>query len=198
MKNVESRVVSDKSKKAAANRARPQREQDFYAWLIDQADLLRTHRPAFADWAGIAEELEAMGASEKRELKSRLIVLTAHLLKCKYASQQRKAHQNCWRETIREQRRALNDLLAENPSLKQIPQTVISDTDLYREHIRADAIDDTGLDTFPHECPWSIDSILSPSFLARTIITTCCDSLCAKLPDRQNRLRGYAALSRLV
>jgi Domain of unknown function DUF29 len=130
---------------------------------IDQADLLRTHRPAFADWAGIAEELEAMGASEKRELKSRLILLTAHLLKWKYASK-RKAHPNSWRKTIREQRRALNDLLADNPSLKQMPQTLISDTNLFREHIRADAIDDTGLDSFPFEYPWSSDSNLAHHF----------------------------------
>ena len=152
---------SPESGERAANTSQPHRERDFYAWLIDQADVLRVHRPAFLDWAGIAEELEAMGASEKRELKSRLIVLIAYLLKWRYAPAQRLEHENSWRKTIRQQRRALNDLLADSPSLKMLPQKLISTTNLYWEHARPDAIDDTGLDVFPVECPWTIDLILA-------------------------------------
>jgi len=151
-------------KRLPADAERPHRAQDFYAWLLDQAEALRAHRPAFIDWAGIAEELEAMGASEKRELKSRLIVLTAHLLKWRYATTQRPEHEKSWRKTIREQRRALSDLLADNPSLKELPQRLISTTSLYREHVRPDAMDDTGLDSFPLECPWAVDSILASDF----------------------------------
>jgi hypothetical protein len=150
--------------RAAGNRERPQREHDFYAWLMDQAKMLRAHRPAFIDWAAIAEELEEMGASEKRELKSRLIVLTAHLLKWRYAIAQRQQHENSWRKTIREQRRVLNDILSDNPSLKALPQTLLSTTSLYRDHVRPDAVDETRLDIFPAECPWSSDLILASDF----------------------------------
>jgi Domain of unknown function DUF29 len=116
------------------------------------------------DWAGIAEELEAMGASEKREFKSRLIVLTAHLLKWRYATGKRLENERGWRKTIREQRRALSDLLADNPSLKELPQTLLSTTNLYQEQICPDAIDDTGLNVFPVKCPWTIDLILASDF----------------------------------
>jgi hypothetical protein len=152
------------SEQVSAEADRADREQDFYAWLIAQARALRTHQPAFLDWAGIAEELESMAASEKRELKSRLIVLTAHLLKWRYASAQRPLHEASWRKTIREQRRALNDLLADNLSLKGLPHTLLESTSLYREHVRPDAVDDTGLDIFPAECPWTVDLILAADF----------------------------------
>lgn len=120
MKDRQPGISPGSQKRAAANADRPHREQDFYAWLIDQAHVLRAHRPAFADWEGNAEELEAMRASEKRELKRRLIVLIAHLLKWRYASAQRPEHEKSWRKTIREQRRALSDLRADNPSLREL------------------------------------------------------------------------------
>ena len=162
----EERTLSSSAvpERAANDEDRPQREQDFHAWLLDQADNLRSHRPGFIDWAGIAEELEAMIASERRELKNRLIVLIAHLLKWRYATIQRPQHENSWRKTIREQRRALNDLFADNPSLKALPQTLLSTADLYRNDARPDAVDDTGLDAFPTDCPWPVDLILSPDF----------------------------------
>jgi Domain of unknown function DUF29 len=164
MKDPQAAKSPGSRKRMVGDAERPHREHDFHAWVLDQARVLRAHRLAFVDWAGIAEELEAMGASERREIKSRLIVLTPHLLKWKYASTQRLEHERSWRKTIREQRRALSDLLADNPSLKTLPRTLISNTNLYRDHIRPDAMDDTGLDVFPAECPWRVDLTLASNF----------------------------------
>ncbi len=50
-------------------------EQDFYAWTLQQAELLRSRQLDCADLDNIAEEIESMGRSEKRELTSRLTVL---------------------------------------------------------------------------------------------------------------------------
>ena len=47
-------------------------DADFYAWANEQAALLRAGRVQAADIAHIAEEIESMGRSEKRELTSRL------------------------------------------------------------------------------------------------------------------------------
>src|SRR5215468_8885871 len=54
-------------------------DRDFYAWANQQAALLRAGRLAEADIANIAEEIESMGRSEKRELINRLIVVLTHL-----------------------------------------------------------------------------------------------------------------------
>ena len=53
-------------------------DADFYGWANEQAALLREGRLAEADIANIAEEIESMGRSEKRELTSRLAVLLTH------------------------------------------------------------------------------------------------------------------------
>ena len=56
-------------------------DTDFYAWTAEQAALLRAGRLSEADVENIAEEIESMGRSERRELVSRLTVLFVHLLK---------------------------------------------------------------------------------------------------------------------
>ena len=50
-------------------------EQDFHAWALQQAELLRTRQLDCADLDNIAEEIESMAWSEKRELTSLLTVL---------------------------------------------------------------------------------------------------------------------------
>lgn len=56
-------------------------DRDFYQWTRDQADLLRSGRLAALDVEHLVEELEGMGARERRELTNRLKVLIAHLLR---------------------------------------------------------------------------------------------------------------------
>ncbi len=50
-------------------------EQDYYLWLMKNAELVRQGSFSEADAGNIAEELECMGRSEKRELTSWLAVL---------------------------------------------------------------------------------------------------------------------------
>jgi Domain of unknown function DUF29 len=64
---------------ATANHARY--DDDFHGWAVEQAQLLRDGRLAAADVANIAEEIESLGRSERRELVNRLAVLLLHLLK---------------------------------------------------------------------------------------------------------------------
>ncbi len=90
-------------------------DQDFYAWANEQAGLLRAGRLSEADIEHIAEEIESMGKSEKRELVSRLTVLLLHLLKWQH---QPAFRSKSWRLTLEEQRDRLEDHLADNPSLK--------------------------------------------------------------------------------
>jgi len=61
---------------------------DFYKWAIEQATLLRSGRLEDADIEHIAEEIESMGKSEKRELINRLKVLLAHMLKWEISTHQ--------------------------------------------------------------------------------------------------------------
>jgi hypothetical protein len=80
-------------------------EQDVMAWASEQAALLRAGKLAAIDIEHIAQEIEDVGKSEKRELAS------------------------TWADAVTK------------------------------------AIDETGLDTFPEDCPWAMAQVLMQDFL---------------------------------
>jgi Domain of unknown function DUF29 len=136
-------------------------EEDFYAWTMEQVRLLRAGQFAAIDAENIAEEIESMGRSDRREIKSRLIVLLVHLLKWQLQPEMRS---KSWSGTIREQRRKIDELLGESPSLRpSIPQTVEA---AYTE-AREDAAEETGLPerAIPEACPFTPEQVLERSFL---------------------------------
>jgi hypothetical protein len=135
-------------------------ERDFYAWANEQASLLRAGRFAEADLENVAEEIESMGRSEKRELTNRLKVLLTHLLKWRYQPMLRC---KSWSNTIGVQRDDVSDHLADNPSLKdKVPEELAS---AYRRAVRA-AASETGFDNavFPSACPWTYEQIMDAAF----------------------------------
>jgi hypothetical protein len=138
----------------------PLYDRDFYAWSLQQAELLRKGRLADADIEHIAEEIDSMGRTEKRELISRLSVLLLHLMKWRYQPDKRTPS---WEASVRVQRNRLVDHLDDNPSLKpSLPNALAS---AYRD-ASLEAVAETGLpgDTFPDACPWTIEQILDGAF----------------------------------
>ena len=136
-------------------------ERDFYAWANEQAALLRAGKLGDADIGNIAEEIESMGRSEKRELESRFTVLLSHLLKWQFQPERRG---KSWRVTIEQQRRQLAKHLRENPSLKSaVGETVLS----AYEDARIEAEKETDLDreVFPLDCPYTLDQLMDLTFL---------------------------------
>jgi len=136
-------------------------EEDFYAWIQEQAKLLRSGQFARVDVENVAEELESMGRSDKREIDSRLEVLLMHLLKWHIQVRQRSPG---WSGTIREQRRRIAKLLRESPSLRPVLPHLIPEA--YME-ARDKASQETGLPEvmFPVECPFTPDQIMAEDFL---------------------------------
>ena len=114
--------------------------KDFYAWLMKNADLLRQHKFNEVDIEHVAEELESMGKSEKRELTSRLTVLLAHLLKWKF---QPALRSRSWKNTILTQRIDIKELLEDSPSLHYELGERIA---IAYEKARLSAEDETGID----------------------------------------------------
>jgi hypothetical protein len=135
-------------------------DSDFYAWANEQASLLRAGKLASADIENIAEEIENIGKSEKRELVFRLAILLRHLLKWQYQSA---GQCTSWRLNIEEQRREVFDVLADNPSLKHKLLEAI-EAAYFRSVLSA--AKDTSLpkQVFPAECPWSFDQIMRDDF----------------------------------
>jgi hypothetical protein len=131
-------------------------DRDFYAWANEQAALLRAGKLSDADVANIAEEIESMGRSEKRELVSRLVVLLLHLLKWQYQPARRG---RSWQVTIENTRDELDRHMIDNPSLKaKLPEAM---ADAYRRARRSAAAETDLPDiTFPAECPWTFEQAM--------------------------------------
>jgi len=135
-------------------------EEDFYAWLMENVQLLRQRRLAEIDVNNIAEELESMGRSERRELINRLALLFAHLLKWQYQPQKRSPS---WKYTIREQRRAVLELLNDSPSLRYELEEKLAEA--YKKAILTAAKETRLSETrFPPDCPFSLEQALDESF----------------------------------
>ena len=139
-------------------------DRDFYGWANEQAGLLRAGRLSEADIDHIAEEIESMGKSERNQLTNRLAVLLAHLLKWQF---QPALRGNSWRLTVREQRRRITRVMAQNPSLRPELGAILEDA--YGDALLI-AERETGLleSTFPPTCPWSFEQILEPDLWPET------------------------------
>jgi hypothetical protein len=138
----------------------PLYERDFFAWANEPAALLRSGKLDSADIDHIAEEIESMGRTEKRELVSRLAVLLTHLLKWRFQPSRRGVS---WRLAIEGQRRELSRHMADNPSLKSRLGEAIDDAygDAVLAAARQSRID---RQAFPPACPWSYRQISDPEF----------------------------------
>ncbi|PZN78320.1 MAG: DUF29 domain-containing protein [Candidatus Methylumidiphilus alinenensis] len=133
---------------------------DFHAWTQEQLRLIRSGRLDELDLSHLQEEIESMGASERRELGNRLAVLLAHLLKWQFQPERRGAS---WRLTIEEQRQRSARVLRQNPSLKSRLDEIFQDA--YAD-ARLVSARETGLDkrAFPDEPPYSVDQAFDVEF----------------------------------
>lgn len=135
-------------------------ETDFYAWALEQSQLLQEGKWQALDITNLVEEIESLGKQQRQELRNRLGILIGHLLKWEYQPELRS---KSWKATIREQRQEVLRLLKENPSLKSYLPAGIADA---HESGLALVVRETPLDypDLPLECPYSIEQILNPAF----------------------------------
>ncbi|WP_447975019.1 DUF29 domain-containing protein [Nitrospira sp. Kam-Ns4a] len=135
-------------------------QRDFYAWTQEQAASLRAGRTEALDLAHLAEEVESMGVSERREIRNRLRILLLHLLKWECQPSHRSPS---WRATVTEQRIGIESVLADSPSLVSFPETILDSC--YRWAVKQAALE-TGLPEthFPPACPFTLKTVLDFNF----------------------------------
>jgi Domain of unknown function DUF29 len=76
-------------------------DSDFYVWTQDQAAHLRAKKWPALDVDNLAEEIESLGRSQRKALRSHLRNLLIHLLKWTYQPDQQPQHGRSWRAAIR-------------------------------------------------------------------------------------------------
>jgi Domain of unknown function DUF29 len=134
-------------------------DTDIVEWSERQAGLLRRRAANEIDWDNIAEEIEAVGRSQKREVRNRLARLCQHLLKWAFQPELRS---RSWRATITTQRHELRSVLLDSPSL--VPFVTEALPHAYQTG-RVRAEQETGVTQLPAErCPWTAEEVLADGF----------------------------------
>ena len=139
-------------------------ETDFNLWIEQTVKQLKNGQIQDLDIENLIEEVQSMGSNDKREIKSRLIVLIMHLLKYKY---QPKKKTKSWTSTIITQRNELELVLENSPSLNPFLKENISEC--YQKS-RKNAARETKLPltTFPLECPFTSEQIIDSDYFPDT------------------------------
>ena len=134
-------------------------EEDLHAWAEQQAALLRARRFAELDLEHLIEEVEDVGASLKRAVRSRIRRIIEHFLKLEHSPAT--SPRAGWYDTIIVQRSDLLDELT--PSIRREIESELAQ--LY-ERARSDAAlslrkhgELQAADALPEPCPYTIDQI---------------------------------------
>jgi Domain of unknown function DUF29 len=96
-------------------------DEDFFAWTKQQAKALRAaarnriNQPL--DWGNLAEEIEDLGKSNRRELRSQIRRVLRHLVKLQYSPAFNPRAD--WQVSIRDARAEIEGLLKDSPSLRR-------------------------------------------------------------------------------
>ena len=136
-------------------------ERDFNLWVEEQVALLEAGAFARLDVANLMEEIADMARSQKRAIRSNLVVLLTHLLKWQHQATHRSTS---WAGSIVEHRRCIQEQIEDSPSLARYPGEVFERC--YRA-ARVQAAAETGLaiSSFPETSPYAVEQALDPDFL---------------------------------
>jgi len=91
--------------------------RDFFLWTQEQATALRAVKDSNLplDWDNLAEEIESLGKSDRRELRSQIRRIMRHLLKLEISPAL--DPRGGWCSTIADSRSEIEDVLQDSPSL---------------------------------------------------------------------------------
>jgi hypothetical protein len=102
-------------------------DRDFVLWTAQQAAALRNAKGANLplDWENLAEEIESLGKSDRRALRSQVRRIAHHLIKIEASPAA--GPQAGWRSTIRNARIEIESILRDSPSLRRQIGAMIAD-----------------------------------------------------------------------
>jgi hypothetical protein len=104
-------------------------DTDIALWSEHQAALLRRRaagqlvNDADLDWPNIAEEIEALGRSERSSLRSKITTVIEHLMRLQASPAT--APRRGWKATILRARGDIGDLLKDSPSLRPLVAVMV-------------------------------------------------------------------------
>lgn len=136
-------------------------ETDYLQWIETTVKKLRFGDYTNVDWENLIEEIEDMGRSERRSLKSNLIVVLVHLLKWQFQPEHRSGS---WEGSIIEHRRRIREAIFDSPSLQPYLESIF--VECYPLAVKqAKAETRLPLEIFPQQCPYELVDVVNDEFL---------------------------------
>jgi len=138
-------------------------DRDFYLWTQQQARAMRRQhelRPnADIDWENLIEEVESLGRSDMRAVRSQLARIIEHLLKLEFSPAE--APRQKWAGSANDGRRELDELLGDSPSLRGRLDALMVEawTSGRLKAAIGLAEDGLGIDALPTACPYTLDQM---------------------------------------
>jgi len=141
--------------------------QDAYAWAQETVELIRAGKWHAIDPEALMEEIGDVAKQVERELKHRLDILLAHLLKLSLAAVHlphdfERAGRG-WGLTVKRERLQVAGLLRNTPRVRKYLAEAL--TEAY-PLARLDAAQGLPLDEdiIPMHCPWSLTQVLDEAY----------------------------------
>ena len=136
-------------------------DADFALWIDETVSQLKNGHLAQIDWENLIEEIESLGKSQRKAVRSFLVRLLEHLLKRHYVFMS-----DCyrgWEIEIRNFRQNLRIELEDSPSLKKFIVEILSKSyEMALENVR----EDYPITDFPDDCPFpnDVEALLTEKF----------------------------------
>jgi type I site-specific restriction-modification system R (restriction) subunit len=134
-------------------------ESDFNRWVEEIKTKIQRRDIEDMDWDNLFDEIEDMGASQKRSLDSYMQRLIEHILKLQYWESESERCRNGWMAEIANFRSRINRIIRKNPSLKNYLATEYDD--IYQDAVKAMKFQFH----VPDDCRISLAEIMTEDYL---------------------------------
>ncbi len=137
-------------------------EIDDYLWIEETVKLLKEKRFDELDLENLIEELEDLGSEKRHKVESLLKQIICHLLLLEYWDTEYERNYRHWRSEVFNFRDQLNGRITTN-FYQYLEENVTKIYQKARKYVQLKS----GLDTFPQDCPYTLQQLLDEDWLPK-------------------------------
>ncbi|WP_107666200.1 DUF29 domain-containing protein [Cyanothece sp. BG0011] len=137
-------------------------EIDDYLWIEETVKLLKGKRFEELDLDNLIEELEDLGSEKRHKVESLLKQIICHLLLLEYWDTEYERNYRHWRSEVFNFRDQLNDRITTN-FYQYLEENLTKIYQKARKYVQLKS----GLDTFPQDCPYTLQQLLDEDWLPK-------------------------------
>lgn len=139
-------------------------EIDDYLWIRETVKLLREKRFSELDLENLIEELDDLGSEKKHKIESLLEQIIRHLLMIEYWHNENERNYRNWCAEVIGFRTQINRRMTTN-FYNYLEENLSIIYKKARKYVSVKS----GLDTFPQECPYTIQQLLDEDWFCEKI-----------------------------